>query len=167
MASSDGHGAGSRGAGSRGGRDETSTERADRKFDDILQELRVMQTGVQLVAGFLLTLPFQGPFRDLDDVQRGTYLGLVLLAGGTTVLVLSPIALHRRLSGRLVKEQLVAIAHRLATAAIVCVALLVVAITWFIFDVVTSRAIAAGAAVGMAVVATALLALLPGRAVAS
>ena len=44
-------------------RNETDEEQADRKFADILQELRVMQTGVQLTAGFLLTLPFQRPVR--------------------------------------------------------------------------------------------------------
>ena len=47
------------------GRDETEAERADRKWDDMLQELRVMQTGAQLTAGFLLTLPFQQRFEDL------------------------------------------------------------------------------------------------------
>src|SRR5439155_6937869 len=38
---------------------ESPTERLDRNWNDILQELRVVQTGVQLLTGFLLTLPFQ------------------------------------------------------------------------------------------------------------
>jgi hypothetical protein len=74
------------------GRDETPQERADRKWGDLLQELRVMQTGVQLLAGFLLTLPFQQRFDDLDEFQRDFYLVLVVLAGVTTALVLTPVA---------------------------------------------------------------------------
>ncbi|MET0953569.1 MAG: DUF6328 family protein, partial [Aeromicrobium sp.] len=60
------------------GRNESAEERLDRKWGDILQELRVMQTGAQLTAGFLLTLPFQPSFDDLDSFQRGLYLVLVL-----------------------------------------------------------------------------------------
>ena len=48
------------------GRRETADERADRNWNDLLQEFRVLQTGVQILAGFLLTLPFQAAFTDLD-----------------------------------------------------------------------------------------------------
>ena len=78
------------------GRNETEAK-ADRKWGDLLQELRVMQTGVQLTAGFLLTLPFQQKFGDLDDFQRDFYLVLVVLAGVTTALVITPVAAHRTL----------------------------------------------------------------------
>ena len=57
------------------GRNETDAEQVDRKFGDLLQELRVMQTGAQLTAGFLLTLPFQDKFSELDRFQEGLYLG--------------------------------------------------------------------------------------------
>ena len=50
-------------------RDETEAERLDRNWDDMLQELRVVQTGVQLLSGFLLTLPFSDRFADLDVWQ--------------------------------------------------------------------------------------------------
>ena len=60
------------------GRNETPHERLDRLWVDQLQELRVMQTGVQLLAGFLLTLPFQPTFDELDGVQRGIFLGLMI-----------------------------------------------------------------------------------------
>ena len=58
-----------------------------------------MQTGAQLTAGFLLTLPFTSTFGRLTDLQRDLYLALVLIAAVTTVLVLAPVAAHRRLSG--------------------------------------------------------------------
>jgi hypothetical protein len=146
-------------------RDETDEERADRKFADMLQELRVMQTGVQLTAGFLLTLPFQGPFEDLDDGQRATYLALVVLAGFTTALVITPVAVHRRLSGNHVKDRVVRVTHRIARFALACVAALVVGVIGFIFDVVVDRGTALVVAAVMAVVASLLLVVLPHRLV--
>ena len=145
------------------GRDETPQERADRKWGDLLQELRVMQTGVQLLAGFLLTLPFQQRFADLDEFQRDFYLVLVVLAGVTTAMVLTPVAAHRTLSGRQVKERLVRTAGKIASLALGAVALLVVGITTFIFDVVVDRTWAVGVGAAMAVVLISLLVLLPRR----
>ncbi len=145
------------------GRDETPQERADRKWGDLLQELRVMQTGVQLLAGFLLTLPFQQKFGDLDEFQRDFYLVLVVLAGVTTALVLAPVAAHRTLSGRQVKERLVSTAGKIASLALGAVSLLVVCITTFIFDVVVDRTWAVVVGGAMALVLIALLVVLPRR----
>ncbi|HTW18139.1 MAG TPA: DUF6328 family protein [Nocardioides sp.] len=144
-------------------RHETRAEQQDRKWEDLLQELRVMQTGAQLTAGFLLTLPFQETFWErLNRGQEVFYLALVVLAGLTTVLVMTPVAIHRRLSGGHVKERVVASAHRLMTAVLTCLALLVVGITTFIFDVVVSleAALVTGAAMGAVIVA--LLLVVPG-----
>ena len=121
------------------GRDETPEERMDRKWEDQLQELRVMQTGAQLTAGFLLTLPFQQAFSALKPYQERFYLVLVVLAALTTVLVMSPVAIHRRLSGGRVKHRLVDSAHWLMAGVLVTLSLLVTGITTFIFDVVVSR----------------------------
>ncbi len=143
------------------GRDETDEERLDRKFDDLLQELRVMQTGAQLTAGFLLTLPFQSSFQDLDDFATGLYLALVLLAALTTALVMAPVAIHRRLSGQHVKERLVAAAHRIAYGVLACLALLVSGMVMLIFDVVVDRTYAVVAAAGVAAVIVVLLVVLP------
>jgi len=145
------------------GRDETPDERADRRWGDLLQELRVMQTGVQLLAGFLLTLPFQDRFADLDEFQRNFYLTLVVLAGVTTALVLTPVAAHRALSGRQVKDRLVRTASLIAVCALTGVSLLVVGITSFLFDVVVGRTSAAIVGGAMAIVLVALLVLLPRR----
>ena len=86
-------------------RDESEAEREDRKYDDLLQELRVIQTSAQLTAGFLLTLPFQQRFSDLSTAQERFYLVLVVLAFLVTAAVLGPVATHRQLSGRKVKGQ--------------------------------------------------------------
>lgn len=132
-------------------RHETPTERLDRNWNELLQEMRVMQTGTQIIAGFLLTLPFQQTFRDLDDWQRGLYLGLVLLAGATTVLMLAPIAVHRRVFGDHVKASLVSTAHRLVILVLGAIGLLLAGIIMLIFDVVVSRT--AGLVTGVAALA--------------
>jgi len=136
------------------GRDETAAEKADRKWEDMLQELRVMQTGAQLTAGFLLTLPFQQRFQDLTDLQRDAYLVLVLLAAVITALVLSPVAIHRRLSGQHVKDRLVDASGKIMRLVLACLSVLVAGIVTFVFDVVVSGtgALVAGGAVGLLLV---------------
>ena len=143
------------------GRNETAAERADRKWEDMLQELRVMQTGAQLTAGFLLTLPFQQRFADLTTLQRDVYLVLVVLAALITALVMSPVAIHRRLSGEHVKDRLVAASDRIMRVVLACLALLVAGIVTFIFDVVVdgTRALVVGGA--LAVVLVVMLVVVP------
>jgi hypothetical protein len=142
-------------------RNETPAERLDRNWNDLLQELRVMQTGVQLIAGFLLTLPFQQRFAGLDDFQQTLYLVLVVLASFTTALMLAPIALHRRLFGDHVKDWLVTTAHRLVIGVLGAIGLLISGIVMLIFDVVVSRTagiVAGGLILGLVV---ALLVVVP------
>lgn len=93
-------------------RRETPTERLDRNWNEILQELRVTQTGVQILTGFLLTVPFQQRFEELTGTQREIYLVLVVLAAITTGLMVAPVSLHRMLFRRRAKASLVAVADR-------------------------------------------------------
>jgi len=134
---------------------------ADRKWEEMLQELRVMQTGAQLTAGFLLTLPFQQAFADLTTLQRNGYLVLVLLAAVITALVMSPVAIHRRLSGEHVKDRLVVASDRILRAVLICLSLLVAGIVTFIFDVVVDRTSALVAGGALAVLLVAMLGVLP------
>jgi hypothetical protein len=131
-------------------RNETEDEKLDRKWGDLLQELRVMQTGAQLTAGFLLTLPFTTKFPSLDDFQITLFLVLVLVAAMTTAVVITPVAVHRRISGEHVKERLVTTAHRLVGVGLTLLAILVSGIVVLIFDVVLDRtaALVAGGVVG-------------------
>ena len=87
-------------------RHETDDERADRNWEDLLQELRVTQTGIQLLSGFLLILPFQSRFEDLDAFQVDWYLGLLLLALVIVALLLTPVGMHRRLFRQRVKDDM-------------------------------------------------------------
>jgi len=141
-------------------RNETEDEKLDRKWGDLLQELRVMQTGAQLTAGFLLTLPFTTKFPSLDGFQQALFLVLVLVAALTTATVITPVAVHRKISGEHVKERLVLTAHRLVGVGLTLLAVLVTGIVVLIFDVVVDRTVAfvVGAVVA-AILATLLVAL--------
>jgi hypothetical protein len=123
----------------RDGRDETPNERLDRNWNALLQELRVTQTGTQIIAGFLLTLPFQDRFSDLDEFQVIVYLVLVCGAALTTALGLGPVSLHRLLFRRGAMAQVVDIGSRLVRATLVGVAFVLTGTTLLIFDVVMGR----------------------------
>lgn len=124
------------------GRDETATERADRNWDELMQELRVMQTGTQILTGFLLAVAFQPLFEDLDDVQRMLYVTLVLLAAAATVLALAPVGLHRFLFAQRMKPELVRVADRLVKANLVVIGAVTVGVTAFILDMALNRTVA-------------------------
>ncbi|WP_309127929.1 DUF6328 family protein [Microbacterium sp.] len=121
------------------GRDETPSERADRNWEDLMQELRVMQTGTQILTGFLLAVAFQPLFTDLDGLQRTLYVALVLLAAAATVLALAPVGLHRFLFARRMKPELVKVADRLVKANLVVIGAVTVGVTIFILDIAVSR----------------------------
>lgn len=130
------------------GRSESPEERADRNWNDLLQELRVSQTGVQLLAAFLVTLPFQSRFAELDDFQRWWYLALLGLAFLTVGVTLTPVAIHRRLFQQGAKPRLVHAAHVLTELALALIAMLLAGIGFLVVDVVLDRtaAVLAGGA---------------------
>jgi hypothetical protein len=142
-------------------RDESEAEREDRKYDDLLQELRVIQTSAQLTAGFLLTLPFQQRFSELSTGQQRFYLCLVVVAALVIAVVLTPVAIHRQLAGLKVKGTLVAAAHALVQLALGLLALLAAGIVTFIFDVVVDRTAAVVVGVALLVVLAGLMVVLP------
>jgi hypothetical protein len=142
-------------------RNETEAEREDRKWEDMLQELRVLQTSAQLTAGFLLTLPFQQKFASLSDNQERFYLVLVVLAALVTALVLTPVAIHRRLSGQRVKGRVVSAGHLMMRLALASLSVLVVGTVTFIFDVLIDLRAAVTVGCSLAVVLVGLLLVLP------
>lgn len=117
-------------------RAETPTERLDRNWADLLQELRVVQTGVQLLTGFLLTLPFQTRFGQLSAVQQNIYLATVAAAVAAVGFLIAPVSLHRMLFRRHARRVTVAFAHRMAIVGIVLLAVSIVGVVVLTFDVV-------------------------------
>ncbi len=119
-------------------RNETPAERLDRNWGELLQELRVTQTGIQLLSGFLLILPFQARFADIDPVLVGVFLGAVLLAALSTALVLAPVTAHRLLFRRHDKDLLVNLGTIMAKAGLVCLALTTGLVATLVVGVVVS-----------------------------
>ncbi|MEV6651903.1 DUF6328 family protein [Streptomyces sp. NPDC051219] len=101
------------------GRDETEEERADRLWAELLQELRVAQTGVQILFGFLLTVVFQQRFVELSTTDRNIYVVTVVLGAATTGALIGPVSFHRLLTGRRLKPQTVQWASRLTVLGLV------------------------------------------------
>lgn len=143
------------------GRPESEEQRADRNWSEILQELRVTQTGTQLISGFLLAIAFQQRFGQLTPFQVGFYLVLVMLAAGCTALGLAPVALHRQLFRHHEKVQTVSIANRLLRITIGLVALLTSGVVFFVFDVTLGLVAAVIAGAGILVVLVLLLLVFP------
>jgi hypothetical protein len=127
-------------------RDETPAEKLDRHWAELLQEVRVVQTGVQLLTAFLLVLPFQDRFWQLSTRSHGLYLVLVGLAATSTACLIAPVAMHRILFQVGARPALVQVAQRFALAGIGLLGLAVVGVLTLTFGIVVSRAwgIAAG-----------------------
>jgi uncharacterized protein DUF6328 len=102
---------------------ETEAERGDRNLIELLQELRVAGLGVQVLFGFLLSLPFTTRFVQLNHAQRGLYVASLLLAAISTALLLAPVAYHRLVFRQRRKEQLVKDANILAILGLAAVGL--------------------------------------------
>jgi amino acid permease len=125
---------------------ETDGQIADRHWGEILQELRVTQTGTQILTGFLLTLPFQTRFSTLSQAKVDVYLALVIVACITTVLALAPVSLHRLLFRQGVKERMVHIADIILRCTLAGVASVLVGTVLLIFSVVAGLPVALAAA---------------------
>jgi hypothetical protein len=133
----------------------------DRNWNELVQELRVLQTGVQILAGFLLTIPFQERFKTLDDYQVRLYLANVVLAALITAVILLPVSVHRRLFRKQLKKTLVSSADRIAKVALAGVALLSTGTASLVFDVAVGRNAGVIAGGGVLAAMVLLLVLVP------
>jgi hypothetical protein len=116
-------------------RNETPLERLDRNLVELLQEVRVVQTGVQVLFAFLLTVPFSARFDEITDFQRGTFLA-------ASILLIAPTAVHRLLFRRGEKEYMVDVSNRLAIGGLACLALSMVAVMLLVTDVLFGAGVA-------------------------
>src|SRR4029450_1723828 len=121
------------------GRHESLNERMDRNWNEILQELRVTQTGTQIFTGFLLTIAFQTRFSELTTFQIRVYLVLVIAAVLTTAIGLAPVNLHRSLFRKGAKMIIVQTAHVIMRIMLVGVAIMLIGTVLLIFDLVVNR----------------------------
>lgn len=136
--------------------DESPEQRADRNMNELLQELRVSQTGVQVLFGFLLSLSFTERFARIDPTQRWIYIVTLLLATVTAALLVAPVAVHRMVFQRGVKPQLVTLTHRLASAGLLTLAMTLTGSVLLVLDVAIGR----GPAIGISAVVAVMFAVL-------
>ena len=110
-------------AGSGNPHDESEAQRDDRNLAELLQELRVAGLGVQVLFGFLLSLPFTNRFSKVSPGQRDLYLASLVLAAVATALLVGPVAYHRLVFRRGQKEHLVKASNVMAISGLAAVGL--------------------------------------------
>ncbi|TIH39976.1 sodium:proton antiporter [Subtercola vilae] len=140
---------------------ESERDKLERNWTELLQELRVIQTGTQILTGFLLTLPFQAKFQTLGSAQVTLYLCLVVGAALATALALAPVSVHRALFRHRAKAQIVNTGNRLAIATLTVVSLVLTGTMVFVFDMVAGDVAAIVAGIAALVVLAALWVALP------
>src|SRR5215469_6856128 len=130
-------------------RGETPLQRVDRSYGEILQEVRVAQTGVQILFAFLLALAFTARFATVTRFQRDLYVVTLLLCAGAAALLIAPAAIHRVIYRRRLKQHLVRVANRLALSGLVLLLLSMASAVLLILDFVfgTGPAVILAAAV--------------------
>jgi Family of unknown function (DUF6328) len=143
------------------GRNESEDERMDRNVAELLQELRVAGLGVQVLFGFLLSLPFTNRFSHLDHAQRVLYQAALLLAAGATALLTGPVAYHRIVFRRHEKRRLLAVSNTLALCGLAAVALAISCAVWLVVSTIDSGAVVPVMAAVMPVVFIGLWFVLP------
>jgi hypothetical protein len=124
-------------------------ERWDRNLTELLQELRVAQTGVQILFAFLLTLPFTNRFGQVTRFDRGVYVVTIVAAAAATALLIAPVSYHRIVFRQGRKPQLVVIASRLALIGLGCLLVAVLGAVFLAVNVVLGVPAAAGILAGI------------------
>lgn len=122
-------------------RDETEDERADRNYEDLLQELRVAQTGVQFLFAFLLTLAFTQRFPDVTEFQKWVYVATLIATGLASALLIGPVPFHRILFRRGLKPRLVQGADLMARGGLALLLIAINGAVLLILDVVLDGAL--------------------------
>ncbi|KNB50485.1 DUF6328 family protein [Streptomyces caatingaensis] len=113
------HGGSAPAGGPDTGRHETPEQRADRRWTELIQEVRVAQTGVQILFGFLLTVVFTPRFATVTETDRMIYVVTVALGAATTGALIGPVSFHRIVTGRRIKPETVVWVSRLTLVGIV------------------------------------------------
>ncbi|KAA0918884.1 DUF6328 family protein [Dietzia sp. ANT_WB102] len=144
-------------------RNETEAQRIDRNWIELLQELRIVQTGGQVLTGFLLVVPFQDRFAEIGGGGRALYLGVLTLVLAATVVLLSPVMIHRAVFRSHRKDRVLRLSATLARVGLALLAVAMVGLGALIFSLVvgTAGGVAAGAVLAVFVVV--MLFVVPAR----
>src|SRR5215212_8996201 len=143
------------------GRNETPLQRCDRNLVELLQEVRVVQTGVQVLFAFLLMAPLSARFPELSGGQRVEYFMTLLASGAAAVLLMAPTAHHRILFRCGDKDHLVTVANRYTLVGLGCVGVAMLGALLFVTGMLFSTLVAAATTTFAAVLLTWFWAIAP------
>ncbi|WP_404850522.1 DUF6328 family protein [Dietzia kunjamensis] len=144
-------------------RNETEAQRIDRNWIELLQELRIVQTGGQVLTGFLLVLPFQDRFAEIGGGARALYLAVLSLALASTVLLLAPVMIHRAVFRSHRKDRVLRLSATLARVGLAILSVALVGLVALVFPLVLGTAWGLVAAALMAAFVAVMLLVVPAR----
>ena len=142
-------------------RDENEAERLDRHWHELLQELRLAQTGTQILFAFLLTIAFSQPFRDSDRFTHLVFAGTLVTSAVAAGLFLAPVAFHRMVFQQRLRDRMIPIADRLTSAGLVFLVVAIAGGLLLALDVALSRTVALAIAGGVLLLFVVLWYVLP------
>lgn len=99
-------------------RDEGEAQRFDRHWNELLQELRLAQTGTQILFAFLLAIAFTRPFQEADDFTHIAFSVTLIITGLATGLLIAPVAFHRMVFQRRLRDRMIAMAAQMAAGGL-------------------------------------------------
>jgi hypothetical protein len=121
---------------------ENETERLDRHWNELLQELRLAQTGTQILFAFLLSIAFQAKFQDADTFTHDVYAGTLIASALAVGLFLAPVSFHRVVYRHKLRDRMLPIAGHMASAGLVFLVIAMAGGVLLALDVVLSRTVA-------------------------
>ena len=122
--------------------DEDAGERLDRQWNELLQELRLAQTGTQILFAFLLSIAFQNRFQDADAFTHGVYAVTLIASALAVGLFLAPVSFHRIVYRHKIRDRMLPVANRMAIGGLIFLVLAMAGGVLLALDVVLPRAIA-------------------------
>lgn len=120
-------------------RDEDQADRYDRHWNELLQELRIAQTGIQILFAFLLTIAFTSPFRDSDDFTQDVFAVTIVLSALSMALLIAPVSFHRVVFRQKVRDKMIPMASKMTAGGLFLLMLAVCGGLLLALDVVLAR----------------------------
>jgi predicted neutral ceramidase superfamily lipid hydrolase len=148
-------------------RDESPSQRADRNYSELVQELRVAQTGVQILFAFLLSLTFLEGFPRGDRTHAAVLTAALVTSAAATLCFMAPVALHRLTFRQGLKERLVWITHVFSLIGLMLLTAAMDLSLWLVMAVLWSTSTATALALALPVIVLVVWVVLPARLIAT
>lgn len=131
---------------SDGDASESADDRHNRQLVELLNELRVVLPGVQMLFGFLLAVPFTQRFSTVSNLQSNLYYGTFLAAAAASVFLIAPASFHRIVWRHGRKRNLLHVSNKLAIIGTAFLAVAIAGSVGLVTSLLFGNAWAAGAA---------------------